>query len=40
MKDVSVEITEHREDLTTRKLKAFTWSNPNVKVKTDEKLGN
>jgi hypothetical protein len=33
MKDVSVEITEHREGLAPKKISSFTWSNPEIKVK-------
>lgn len=32
-----VEVTEHREGLSPKKISSFTWVNPEIKVKVEEK---
>ena len=39
MKDIMVEITEHKEGVTPKKISSLTWVNPEVKVKIEEKEG-
>jgi hypothetical protein len=37
IKDAVVEVTEHREGLPPKKVSSFTWINPCISLKIDEK---
>lgn len=37
MKDMLVVIVEHREGVKPKKIDSFTWINPNIKIKTEDK---